>query len=252
MPNQDQSAAAYSALAAADATGLQLYSGVSTTTTFDASFSGSLGFRLWAKEDVQAAVGVDVRREEYEFSGPAQWSAGNAYVFGAPGDSSNYMSPKRRDVKAVFAEFNVPVVDSLELNLAVRRDQYDGFGASTNPKYSFKWQPIDWLAFRGSYSTGFKVPDFAKLFRGITETQYTGLDLADPSICPEWALQPGRGQLQRADPPRHRHRRQSEPATGRSEAEEHWFRARTDIQDRRQRRLVGNRAVQHHPQRLQA
>ena len=190
MPGQDQSTAAYSALAAADATGLQLYAGVSTTTTFDASFSGSLGFRLWAKEDVQAAVGVDIRREEYEFSGPAQWSAGNAFVFGAPGDASNYMSPKRRDVKAMFAEFNVPVVDSLELNLAVRRDQYDGFGGSTNPKYSFKWQPMDWVAFRGSYSTGFKVPDFAKLFRGITETQYTGLDLADPSVCPDGRYNP--------------------------------------------------------------
>ncbi len=190
MPGQDQSAAAYSALAAADATGLQLYSGVSTTTTLDASFSGSLGFRLWAEEDVQAAVGMDLRREEYEFNGPAEWVAGNAYVFGAPGDASNYMSPKRRDVKAVFAEFNVPVLDSLELNVALRRDQYDGFGASTNPKYSFKWQPMDWLAFRGSYSTGFKVPDFAKLFRGITETQYTGLDLADPAMCPNGQYNP--------------------------------------------------------------
>ncbi|MGV8923176.1 MAG: TonB-dependent receptor [Thermomonas sp.] len=190
MPGQDQSAAASAALAAADATGIQLYSGTSTTTTFDASFSGSLGFKLWGKEDVQAAVGVDVRREEYEFSGPAQWATGNAYIFGAPGDSSNYMPSKRRDVKAVFAEFNVPVVDSLELNLAVRRDQYDGFGGSSNPKYSFKWQPMDWVAFRGSYSTGFKVPDFAKLFRGITETQYTGLDLADPSICPNGRYNP--------------------------------------------------------------
>ncbi len=190
MPSQAQSAAAYQALAAADATGLQLYSGVSTTTTFDASFSGSLGFKLWSKQEVQAAVGMDLRREEYEFSGPAEWSAGNAFVFGAPGDSSNYLSPRHRNVKALFAEFNVPVFDSLEVNLAVRRDHYDGFGGSTNPKYSFKWKPIDWVAFRGSYSTGFKVPDFAKLFRGITETQYTGLDLADPSICPNGRFNP--------------------------------------------------------------
>jgi iron complex outermembrane receptor protein len=190
MPGKDQSKAAYDALAAADATGLQLYSGVSATTTLDASFSGSLGFKLWGKEDVQAAVGIDIRREQYEFSGPAEWAAGNAYIFGAPGDSSNYMPSKRRDVQAVFAELNAPVFDSLEVNLAVRRDQYDGFGASTNPKYSFKWQPMGWVAVRGSYSTGFKVPDFAKLFRGITETQYTGLDLADPSICPNGRYNP--------------------------------------------------------------
>ncbi len=190
MPGQSQSQAAYDALAAADASGLQIYEGTSTTTTFDASFSGSLGFRLWSDNDVQAAAGVDVRREEYEFGGPAEWVAGNAYVFGVPGDASNYMSPKQRNVKAVFAEVNLPVVDSLEVNLAVRHDRYDGFGGTTNPKYSFKWQPMDWLVFRGSYSTGFKVPDFAKLFRGVTETQYTGLDLADPATCPKGQYNP--------------------------------------------------------------
>ncbi|KRG80258.1 TonB-dependent receptor, partial [Stenotrophomonas acidaminiphila] len=145
---------------------------------------------LWSDNDVQAAAGVDVRREEYEFGGPAEWVAGNAYVFGVPGDASNYMSPKQRNVKAVFAEVNLPVVDSLEVNLAVRHDRYDGFGGTTNPKYSFKWQPMDWLVFRGSYSTGFKVPDFAKLFRGVTETQYTGLDLADPATCPKGQYNP--------------------------------------------------------------
>ncbi len=190
MPGQSQSQAAYDALAAADASGLQIYEGTSTTTTFDASFSGSLGFRLWSDNDVQAAAGVDVRREEYEFGGPAEWVAGNAYVFGVPGDATNYMSPKQRNVKAVFAEVNLPVVDSLEVNLAVRHDRYDGFGGTTNPKYSFKWQPMDWLVFRGSYSTGFKVPDFAKLFRGVTETQYTGLDLADPATCPKGQYNP--------------------------------------------------------------
>ncbi len=190
MPGQSQSEAAVTGLAAADATGLELYDGTTAMTTFDASFSGSLGFHLWAKEKVQAAVGIDVRREEYEFSGPSQWALGNAFIFGAPGDSANYMPKKTRNVKAIFAEFNVPVFDSLSLDLAVRHDRYDGFGGTTNPKYSFKWQPVDWLAFRGSYSTGFKVPDFAKLFRGITESQYTGLDLADPAICPKGQFNP--------------------------------------------------------------
>ena len=190
MPGQDQTQAAYDAMAAADASGLLIYEGTSTTTTLDASFSGGLGFRLWGEDEVQAAVGIDVRREEYEFGGPSEWVAGNAYVFGVPGDAANYMTPKTRNVKAAFAEFNLPVFDQLEVNLAVRHDRYDGFGGTTNPKYSFKWQPIDWLAVRGSYSTGFKVPDFAKLFRGITETQYTGLDLADPAICPNGQYNP--------------------------------------------------------------
>ena len=81
-------------------------------------------------------------------------------------------------------------MDSLEVTLAARRDHYDGFGGTTNPKYSFKYQPVDWLAFRGAYSTGFKVPSFAQLYRGVTETPYTGLDLADPLTCPGGAYNP--------------------------------------------------------------
>jgi len=183
MPGQDQSPEAYAALRAASAEGLELYHGETTITTLDASFSGGLGFSLPGGE-VQAAFGIDARREEYEFGGPAEWSAGNAFVFGAPGDSVNYVQPVHRDVKAVFAEFSLPVLDSLEFTLAGRYDDYGDFGSTTNPKFSFKWQPIDWLAFRGAYSTGFKVPDFARLLRGTSESQYTGLDLADPAVCP--------------------------------------------------------------------
>jgi len=182
LPGQAQSAEAVAALQAASARGEQLYGGESTSTIFDASFSGGLGFALPGGE-VQAAIGVDLRREEYEFTGPAEAALGNAWVFGAPGDSQNYLPEVSRDVKAAFVELYLPVFDSLELTIAGRHDRYDGFGSTTNPKYSFKYQPVDWLAFRGAYSTGFKVPSFAQLFRASAETQYTNLDLADPAIC---------------------------------------------------------------------
>src|SRR3546814_6831256 len=70
LPGQEQSAEGLAALQAASARGVQLYGGESTSTIFDASFSGGLGFELPGGE-VQAAVGVDLRREEYEFNGPA-------------------------------------------------------------------------------------------------------------------------------------------------------------------------------------
>ncbi|MGJ4728572.1 TonB-dependent receptor domain-containing protein [Luteimonas sp. SDU101] len=183
MPGQDQSPEAYAALDAASARGLLLYRGETTMTTFDVSFSGGLGWHLGGGE-VQAAFGADVRREEYEFGGPAEWTQGNAYVFGAPGDSVNYIQPVHRDVRAVFAEFYLPILDSLEVTAAGRYDDYGDFGSTSNPRLSFKWQPVDWLAFRGAYSTSFKVPDFARLLRGTSSTPYTGLDLADPAVCP--------------------------------------------------------------------
>ena len=53
-----------------------------------------------------------------------------------------------------------------------------------SPKYSFKYKPFEWLAFRGAYNTGFKVPSFNQLFNGISEVPYPGTDLPDPASCP--------------------------------------------------------------------
>ena len=186
MPGQQQNPEGVAALQAASATGIHLYGGESTVTTLDASFSGGLGFNLWAGE-VQLATGIEMRREEFEFGGvqvldgvPLNYDT----IYQAPFDETSELPEVHRDVKAVYAEAYLPIVKTLDVTLAVRHDEYDTFGGTTNPKYSFKWQPIDALAFRGAYSTGFKVPEFTKLFAGVNEVDYFGLDLADPASCP--------------------------------------------------------------------
>ena len=191
MPGQEQSQQARDMLAAASAAGVRLFGGESTVTSFDANFAGGLGFSLWGGE-VQLATGVDVRREEFEF-GSAKDSNGNPvtadniYQLGA----TTIAVPKAtRDVRAVYVEAYLPVHDTFELTLAGRHDRYDTFGSTTNPKYAFKWQPIDSLAFRGAYSTGFKVPEFSKLFSPAFDSDYTGFDLADPQSCPGGVANP--------------------------------------------------------------
>ena len=186
MPGQPQNPAGVAALQAASATGIHLYGGESTVTSLDASVSGGLGFSLWAGE-VQLATGIEMRREEFEFGGvqvldglPLNYDT----IYQAPFDESSELPKVHRDVKAAYAEVYLPIVKTLDATLAVRRDDYDTFGGTTNPKYSFKWQPIESLAFRGAYSTGFKVPEFTKLFAGVNEVEYFGLDLADPATCP--------------------------------------------------------------------
>ena len=190
MPGQEQTAAAMAALEAASAYGVTLYGGKSSTTTLDASVAGPLGFNLPGGA-VYAAAGVDLRRERFEFDGDDYTAV--PPIFNAPFDLVNTLPRATRDVKAVFAEFNLPLLDSLDLTLAGRYDHYSGFGATTNPKVSFKWQPLDALVFRGAYSTGFKVPEFAKLFSGTTETPYTGSDIADPKSCPGGVPSPAPG-----------------------------------------------------------
>ena len=181
LPGQNQSAAGVNALQAASARGVTLYGGESIMTQLDATVSGELGFELPGGE-IMMALGTDLRREEFKFNGDER--ADMQPVFLAPFDNANVLDKVSRDIKAVFAEFYLPVTDQLEVTLAGRYDKYDGFGSSSNPKVSFSYKPLEQLLIRGAYSTGFKVPSFNQLFNGITESQYTGLDLADPASCP--------------------------------------------------------------------
>ena len=188
LPGQEQSSEAMAALQAASAAGVTMYGGESIMTTFDASISGELGFFRLPGGAIAMATGIDLRREEYRFDGDQRDV--KRVVFNAPFDDVNAMENVSRDVKAVYVEFDLPVFRNFNLNLAGRYDEYSGFGGTTNPKVSFKYQPFESLLFRGAYSTGFKVPNFNQLFTGITESQYTGQDLADPATCPSAVANP--------------------------------------------------------------
>ena len=187
MPGQEQTAEAMAALEAASARGVMLYSGTSILTQLDASLSGGIGLELPGGE-IQLATGIDLRREEFRFG--AGEGPDRRPVFNAPFDDTNVLENVTRDIKAVYAEAYIPLLDSLDIVLAGRYDRYDGFGSTTNPKVSFKYQPVDWLLFRGAYSTGFKVPSFNQLFNGVSEQPYTGFDLADPETCPSAVADP--------------------------------------------------------------
>lgn len=67
-------------------------------------------------------------------------------------------SDLHRRVLAQFAELKVPILDTLEADFAVRREDYSIIGTTTNPKVSLRWQALDWLAFRGSASKTFRAP----------------------------------------------------------------------------------------------
>ena len=130
------------------------------------------------------AAGIDYRRETYEFNGSAAAAATAPVIFLAAFDNVNALTPKHRDVKAAYAEILVPIIEQLEVTGALRIDDYSGFGSTTNPKVSVRFQPTDWLMFRGNYNTSFRVPTFNQIFNGITTSPYAGSDIADPVACP--------------------------------------------------------------------
>jgi iron complex outermembrane receptor protein len=180
-PGEQQSQAALDLIQSTSAAGVVLYGGRTTSTTFDAALSGEV-YKLGAGA-VMAAVGVDVRREEYKFNGDLREALARPAILNAPFDDVNALAKVTRTIRAVYAELLVPLTDKLELTAALRRDDYSDFGATVNPKVSLRYQPTGQLLFRGSYNEGFRAPSFSQLFGGLTESAYVGRDLADPATC---------------------------------------------------------------------
>lgn len=178
-----QTPEAMRALEAVSARGVTLYGGVYEVKQFDASVSGSL-FPIWGG-DVKAAIGVDYRREEYNFNGSDAGAATAPNIFNVPFDNANALRGASRDVKAAYVEVLIPIVRELEITAAARIDDYTGFGTTTNPKIAVKFRPWEPLLFRGSFNTSFRVPTFNQLFNGQTiSPTNTGANIADPATCP--------------------------------------------------------------------
>lgn len=58
----------------------------------------------------------------------------------------------------------VPLVQNLSLKVAVRHDDYDIFGTTTNPQFGFTWRPTSALMLRSSYGTSFRPPSLFELY----------------------------------------------------------------------------------------
>jgi iron complex outermembrane recepter protein len=170
---QSQSAEALALLDWASAAGRRLYGGKAKVDQFDASVSGEL-FKLPAGS-VGMAAGVDLRRESYNFRND---TTGGDAIVGA--GSPSPLDEAKRNIKAVFAELNVPIVKGLEAQLAVRSDRYSDFGSTTNPKVALSWRPNASVLLRGSVNRGFHAPDFGPLFEGENPGQFTS-DVSDPT-----------------------------------------------------------------------
>lgn len=125
------------------------------------------------------AVGGEVRRETLEQNYAPELSGGLVSGYGGSFPSLN----ASRDVRALFAEMNIPIQKSLEANLSVRNDHYSDFGSTTNPKISLRWEPAKSLLVRASYGKGFLAPSLYQLF--IPQSSgVTGNGASDPLRCP--------------------------------------------------------------------
>ena len=86
-----------------------------------------------------------------------------------------------RDQYSAFVEFAVPVSDDIEMQLALRHEDYSDFGTATNPKIAMRWTPTETLTVRASWGQAFRAPSLVQL--GLGEAQESP-NLVDPVRCP--------------------------------------------------------------------
>ena len=178
LAGQTQTPAAMSLIDSTKFTG-QLNHGSTSLDQIDGNLSGEI-LKLPAGP-LAGAVGFDLRRESYTYNQDVDATQ----ILLAPGNAG--LAKATRDIKAVYAELIVPVMKDLEMQLAVRRDQYSVIGATTNPKVAFRYQPAEWLLFRGSANKGFLAPSFTQLYTAPVLQELPN-GIIDPVGCP---LHPG-------------------------------------------------------------
>ncbi len=136
-----------------------------TTTALDGKVTGTLAKLTGG--DLGAAFGLELRRESQSFTPSALLVSNN---IAGDRDSSGTQPPlvatsNERNISSAYAELNAPVSKELELQLALRYDNYQRVGSTTNPKLGVRWQPSKTLLLRGSAGTGFRAPSFSELYR---------------------------------------------------------------------------------------
>ncbi|HEV7816192.1 MAG TPA: TonB-dependent receptor, partial [Janthinobacterium sp.] len=119
------------------------------------------------------AVGASLTDESLKYNPSAAYQSGDVSGYGG---NALPLSASRNS-SALFAELNVPIIKHLEADLAVREDKFPNAKA-TDPKISFRYQPISQLVLRASYGKGFREPSLVEL--NAPRTFGVGNSFTDP------------------------------------------------------------------------
>ncbi|HVY89794.1 MAG TPA: TonB-dependent receptor, partial [Hyphomonadaceae bacterium] len=150
-------------------------------------------FHIWAG-DVGAAFGVEARHEDYtDNRDPRQDGSINfqdiinttLVTNDLQGNSGSLDTHGDRDVESAYAEFrvplvspemNIPMVQSIDAQVAARYENFDTFGSVTKPKIALSWRPLDFLLLRSSWSQGFRAPNLQQQFESGLQRSNTRTD----------------------------------------------------------------------------
>jgi len=104
------------------------------------------------------AIGGTVTYQQYKDQYDDQSVDGN--VFG----SANSNGAGGRSTRSGYTELSIPIVKSLEAQIAARYDHYSDFGDTVNPKGALLFHASKSVLLRASAGTGFKAPLMQELY----------------------------------------------------------------------------------------
>lgn len=142
----------------------------------EVKFVGEVG--MLSGGSIGVAAGMQHRSETFSYSPDPLDVSGLGNGPDAPIDGG-------QDVDALFVEAIMPVSDSLEVQVAVRYEDY-GTVNTTDPKLAVRWQASEKFGVRGSWGTSFQAPSVRQM---SISSQSSIID--DPA-----SLNPETGQLE--------------------------------------------------------
>lgn len=149
-------------------------------------------------EELNVAFGVEGRREGYKITAGERASYDYPPTGAIPGQAPgaqgfggfsplNAIEKSRRNASA-YLDVEAKLTPSLLLGLAGRVEDYSDFGSTANGKVSLRFDAADWLALRGTASTGFRAPSLQQqYFTSIASVVQNGAPVLTgqfPSVSP--------------------------------------------------------------------
>ncbi len=142
------------------------------------NIDGSREFDLGLSEPLILAFGGEYREETYKVregepssyvTGPFG-GAGGAQVF--PGFQPSNRITGDRDSYSLYTEVDADPFEGLNVQAALRFEDYSDFGSDINWKVAGRYEFIEGLALRGAISTGFRAPSLGQIFFTSTATNF--------------------------------------------------------------------------------
>ncbi|MDR7297440.1 iron complex outermembrane receptor protein [Pelomonas aquatica] len=145
-----------------------------TQTALDGKISGELA-QLPAGP-MSFAAGYDLRHERSVITPTDNVQNGDIVGY------AYAQTRASRTFGAVFGELDIPVVQTLNAQVAARIDKFPGFGAHLSPKIGLRYQPTQDLLLRGTAESGFRAPNLVEAGTSTKTAFESGIQ--DPKRCP--------------------------------------------------------------------